>query len=167
MKSLSNKIVNSLTGKDLKTVLNPLTAIKDEITFSTDKYFRLHSYIIPLKDVDFTDEKAIIARLPKRSNIDELSKHLDKIKKRVHGSKLKSTNDEHTKEMWTDGFERSFATKIETEDRKLFTVRADIANELFLDGNGLIQCALASCTISTPTKIAVDMKKFAMKDTEE
>ena len=161
---MSNKIVNSLTGKDLKTVLNPMTMVNDEITFSTDKYFRLHSYILPLEKIEFTEEKAILAKLPKRSNISDFSPMLDKVKKRISGDKLKSSNDEHSKLMWSDRFNRSFASKIETPDRILFNLRGDVANDLFLEGNALIQCAEASCSIFMPTKVSVDMKEFVMKD---
>ena len=148
-------------------MLTPVTVMKDEITLSTDKYFHVHSYVLPLKKITFTSENAILANLPKKSNITDISSELDKINKRVNGEKLKSSNDEHSKVMWVDKFNRSFASKIETPDRVLVNIRGDIANNLFLEGNALIQCTTAKCSIFIPTKISVDMKQFGMKDPDK
>lgn len=145
-------------------MLSPLTIMNDEITLSTDKYFRVHSYIIPMKNVEFTDEKAILAKLPKKSNISDMNKKLDDMKKRIHGEKFKSINDDHSKIMWTDQYNRSFASNIETPDRIMFNLRADAANDLFLEGNALIQCTRAMCSIFVPTKLSLDMKLFGMKE---
>ena len=164
MKALSNKVTDWLTGRDLKTVLNPVTTMKDEVTLSTDKYFHVHSYILPFEKIIFTDEKAILAKLPKKSNISDIAPKMDKVRKRLKGDKLKSSNDEHSKVMWVDNFNRSFASNIETPDRVLFNIRGDIANDLFLEGYALIQCTTVSCSIFIPTKISVDMKLFTMKD---
>lgn len=153
-----------MTGRNLKTVLNPVTTMNDEVTLSTDKYFRVHAYLLPMKKIEFTDEKTILATLPKKSNIAEMGNKLDDVKKRIHGDKLKSSNDEHSKVMWTDQFNRSFGSKIETPDRMLFNIRVDVANDLFLEGNALIQCTRAMCSIFIPTKLGLDMKAFGMKE---
>jgi len=168
LKGLSDRIASSLTGRDLKTVLHPKTAIVDEITLATNKDFHLHAYLVNMKKLEFTPNNTILVKLPKRSNIKELDNEMDKIKKGFGcGEKLLSVGDDFTKVSWVDCYNRFFSTKIETPDQVNTVVRGDIANWLFLQRKALIQCATASCDILIPTHVDVDLKKFPAKDPKD
>lgn len=164
MKRLNSKIINKLTGRDLKTVLHPRTVITDEITLSTNRDFHHHAYILDIKKLEFTEDNAIISKLPKKSNIKDITKELDSIKKKINGDKLSSIGDDYTKTSWIDGFNRHFATKIETPDHVNYVLRGDIANDLFLQNKVLVQCSTSVCDALLPSKITVDLKKFVAKD---
>jgi hypothetical protein len=162
--TLKNKLTNTLTGRDLKTVLHPKTRVSSEVTLSTEKGFHLHSYILDTANLEFTTNNTVMTRLPKKSNVKEIVPELDKIKKEIRGEKLTSKGDDYSKTIWADNFNRLYATKIETPELINVVVRGDIAQLLFLKNKMLVQCTTATCDVLLPSQIDVDLKWFVPKD---
>ncbi len=164
MKGLKNKITNSLTGRDLKTVLHPKTTVENEVTIATERGFSLHSYILDVKNLDFTPSNTIIAKLPKKSNIKDIVPLLDKIKKEIKGDKLMSKGDDYVKVTWVDRFNRFLSGKVETPDAITTVIRGDIVQWLFLNGKVLVQCTTTTCDALLPSILSVKLNQFVPRD---
>lgn len=161
-----DRMVNWLTGRDLKTVLQPNTQVKDAITLATTKKWNNHAYIIDYKDVELTEDSTFIAKLPKKSNIRDVERILDKINKRFDGEKMSKIGEEESMVAWVDRYGRYCASKLEQPVGVSYLIRADVAAQMFNEGKILVQCDGPMCYGGFFTDISANMKKFNAKDVE-
>lgn len=161
-----DKVVNWLTGRDLKTVLQPTTQIKDAVTLSTTKKWNHHAYILDYDKIQLTEDSTFVAQLPKKSNIKDIEKVLDKIGKRSKGEKMSKIGEEESMVAWIDRYGRYSASKLEQPAGISYLLRGDTANQIFNEGKVLVQCEGPMCYGLLVTDVSVDIKKFNSKDVD-
>lgn len=160
-----DKVVNWFTGRDLKTVLQPTTQIKDSVTLSTTKKkWNYHAYVLDYDKIDLADDGTLIAKLPKKSNIRDIEPILDKMNKRFKGEKMSKIDDEEVMTAWVDRYGRYDASKLEQPVGISYLLRCDIAAQMHNDGHVLVQCEGPICYGLLLTDISCNLKKFNAKD---
>lgn len=163
MKKISD-LIESITKRGVKTLCHPRSTVKEHIPISTvpQNYFR--GYIVNRDKLEITDSGGLMTKLPSKSNLKTVEKHLDKLSKSWGGFKgsYRKPQPKQNQISWIDGFNRYMATKSENPEGVTYVLRADVANDLSQKGLLLVQCDESFCDILIPSQISVDINKYSV-----
>jgi len=159
-------LIEYVTHKKISTALTPRTELLDEIVLTHSPKNFVRSFVIRQKQIKVTETRGLVTKLPTKSNITDIDKELDKIKKEWHGYKATTHSKDKDQIVWIDKSNRFIANKVESRDGISYVLRGDVVNLLFNRDKILVQCDSAYCDVLIPQSIQVDLNKYNVKKTE-
>lgn len=148
---------------NVETLIKPTTSIKSDVTLTNMQHLGHQAFIQPPEKIKVTENGRLYFKKTEKSNIDKLEKTIDrKCSRDLYECKIVSSNFKNqANKTWIDGFGRDLANKIQNTSGETYKLRGDFANNLFLEGNILIQCIKSDCNALLPNQLNIDLQVFS------